>query len=301
MTLSRAAIVSFTCLFSFIPELRAQDRYLDSGGVKIRYTVEGGTGEPVVLVHGLCVNAEIQWGIPGIAKALAREYRVIALDNRGHGKSGKPHDPKDYGPEMAEDITRLLDHLKIDKAHLVGYSLGGFITLRFLAMHPERVHTATLGGAGWPRKVDEEFLDELAGSLDQGKGITPLLKRLTPKGKPAPSEAQIKAINEVLLSRNDAKALAAAVRGMKALQVADAALASNKVPVLALIGSLDPLKEGVDEMPGRLPHLETFVIQGADHINTFAKPEFLAHLQAFLARHSQTRSPVREVTAPARR
>src|SRR5881397_2402529 len=99
----------------------AQDQFFDSNGVKIRYTVEG-QGEPVLLIHGFTADIEKQWGQPGVLKALAKDHRVIALDNRGHGKSGKPHDAKMYGKEMVEDAVRLLDHLKIAKAHVVGYS-----------------------------------------------------------------------------------------------------------------------------------------------------------------------------------
>src|SRR5437868_8532253 len=89
----------------------AQELYFDSKGVKIRYTDQG-KGEPVLLIHGFGANAEVQWALPGILKDLAKDYRVIAYDNRGHGKSGKPHDPKKYGMEMVEDAVRLLDHLK---------------------------------------------------------------------------------------------------------------------------------------------------------------------------------------------
>src|SRR5689334_3905667 len=80
----------------------AEDRFFDSKGVKIHYTVEG-QGEPVVLIHGFAANIQFQWGLPGIRSALAKQYRVIALDCRGHGQSGKPHAPSMYGMEIVED------------------------------------------------------------------------------------------------------------------------------------------------------------------------------------------------------
>src|SRR5262249_23725638 len=156
----------------------------------------------------------------GVIKALAKDYRVIAFDNRGHGKSGKPHDPKKYGAEMVEDAVRLLDHLKLKKAHVAGYSMGAMLTARLLAAHPERVLTATLGGAGPARKDDGElprFADRLADSLEQGKGIGPLLEALTPAGKPKPSAGQLETLNKIFTTLNDAKALAAVVRGWKEL------------------------------------------------------------------------------------
>ena len=115
-----------------------------SKGVKLRYVVEG-QGPPVVLIHGLTLDVESQWADPGIIKALAQDYRVIALDCRGHGKSDKPHEAAAYGMEMVEDVCRLLDHLQIKKAHIIGYSLGGSIALKLLTSHPEHCSSAVLG------------------------------------------------------------------------------------------------------------------------------------------------------------
>ena len=85
----------------------------------------------------------------GIMTALGvAGYRVIAFDNRGHGLSDKPHDGARYGLEMVRDVVRLLDPLNVDRAHVVGYSLGAVITNNVRALYPERLITATLGGAG---------------------------------------------------------------------------------------------------------------------------------------------------------
>jgi pimeloyl-ACP methyl ester carboxylesterase len=106
---------------------RAEEGFFNSNGVKLHYVTEG-RGEAVVLIHGFTGSAEM-WGqkAPGrcaVWEKLAKHYRVIALDCRGHGKSDKPHDPARYGAEHAEDVVRLLDHLGIKKAHVVGYSMG---------------------------------------------------------------------------------------------------------------------------------------------------------------------------------
>jgi pimeloyl-ACP methyl ester carboxylesterase len=95
----------------------------DSNGVKIAYFVQG-QGEPVVLIHGWLSSAGVNWALPGISGLLAKDHQVIALDVRGHGLSDKPTKEEAYGPELVEDIVRLLDHLKIKKAHIVGYSMG---------------------------------------------------------------------------------------------------------------------------------------------------------------------------------
>jgi pimeloyl-ACP methyl ester carboxylesterase len=258
----------------------------DSNGVKIHYTVEG-KGEPVLLIHGFAANADFNWRVPGVIKALAENYKVIALDNRGHGKSDKPHDPAKYGEEMAEDAVRLLDHLGIKKAHIVGYSMGGMITAKLLTTHPDRFLTATLGGHGGLKEgEDMSRMVPLADSLDAGKGLTPLIIALNPKGKPLPSAQQIEQINKLLSSMNDQKALAAVVRSWKGLVVSNAKLKENKVPTLALIGDLDPLKKGVDELEGKLPNLKIVVIEGADHMDAPRNEKFIKELKAFLAAHS---------------
>jgi pimeloyl-ACP methyl ester carboxylesterase len=277
------------CLLLLTPAaVRAQAalQAFDANGVKICYTVEG-KGEPVVLIHGFSVNYQGQWALPGVTRELAKDYQVISFDNRGHGRSGKPHDPKQYGMEMVEDVIRLLDHLKIKRAHVVGYSLGAFITLKLLTTHPDRLLTATLGGAGRGKATDMGFLDELAGSLEQGKGFGPLLLRLTPPGKAPPTEQEIQSVNQFLTAMNDVKALAAVVRGMKELTVSEEKLKANQVPTLALIGDQDPLKEGVDALRGQLPNLQVVVLKGADHLNAFARPEFVGGLKVFLAKYSQ--------------
>ena len=158
----RRSILLFTIASFGSPCLaHADDQFFDSNGVKIRFVVAG-KGEPIVLIHGFSANLEMMWqqlprlfGQPEILQALAKDYQVIALDCRGHGKSDKSDDPKAYGREMAEDVVRLLDHLKVKKAHLVGYSMGGKIVLKVIADHPDRVLTATLGGSAGVQADDD--------------------------------------------------------------------------------------------------------------------------------------------------
>jgi pimeloyl-ACP methyl ester carboxylesterase len=265
----------------------AEESSFNSNGVKIHYLVEG-KGEPVVLIHGFSVNKDFQWKLPGIIQSLAKDHRVIALDCRGHGKSEKPTDPKKYGREMVEDIVRLLDHLHIKKAHVVGYSMGAVITSKLMVTHPERLLSATLGGAGPFREgtPPPPFLLALIDSLEKGKGMGPLIEALTPAGKPKPTPEQIDEINRLMVG-NNGKALAAVVRGWKELTVTDEQLKANKVPALALIGEADPLKKGVDDLKERMSHLQVVVIDRADHINAFTDKTFVRSLRKFLSEHRQ--------------
>jgi len=285
----RLTLLFAICLTALGPaSLRAGEGFFDSAGVKIHY-LTAGEGPPVVLIHGFAVNPELQWMFPGIMGALAKDYRVIAMDCRGHGRSDKPRAVKDYGPAMAEDVVRLLDHLRIKKAHVVGYSMGGFIALRLAVSHPERLLSVTTGGAGWAPEVDEELnelIDRIASSLEEGKGITPLIDYLTPSNRLPPTADQLRTVNAIMLSLNDAKALAAAMRGLKDLWIPEDQLRANKVPTLAIVGSEDPLKKGVDQLKGRLENYQCVVIPGADHMNAFAKPQFLQATRHFLAAHT---------------
>ena len=270
-----------------VPRAAAADQSFESNGVAIHYSVEG-KGEPVLLIHGFAANRSLQWGFPGIIKCLAQHYQVIAFDCRGHGLSGKPRIPSQYGLEMVGDAVRLLNHLGIKKAHVVGYSMGGFLALKLAVLHPDRVLTLITGGAGWSERTDGSFMDELASSLEKGKGISPLLIALTPPGRPKPTEDQLKFINEMFLAFNDGRALAALVRGRKGLELSEVDLNQIKAPILAIVGSLDPFKAGVDALKAHLPETRVLVIPGADHMNAFRKPEFLRGIEQFLAEHDRS-------------
>ncbi len=269
------------------PPAKLESKFFDSNGVKIHY-VERGEGTPVLLIHGFTANIQLQWVMPGLFDLLSKHYRVIALDNRGHGRSEKPLDPAQYGIEMVEDQVRLLDHLGIKQAHVVGYSMGGFITCKLLTEHPDRVLTATLGGAGWRQKggPDDQMLIELADSLDSGQGMGPLIRFLNPPGRPGPTPEQLQQVNQMVMLLNNPKALAAVIRRWEELLVSEEKIRGNTRPVLALIGENDPLKAGVDAMVGIMPNLEVVVLPGADHMSAFGEAMFRDRLLAFLAAHS---------------
>ena len=252
-----------------------------SDGVEIHYIVEG-RGDPVVLLHGITGTAASNWGGAGIIGRLAEEFQVIAVDQRGHGMSGKPHDPASYGERMALDVVDLLDHLRLQQAHVVGYSMGGFITMKLVALAPDRLMSAVVGGAGWssPELRDEAMFDALAASLEAGNGGGPLVEFLWP-GEEPPNPEQVQAIGQAMVASNDQTALAAVVRGMPALDVNAELLRINKVPTLNIIGSADPLKPNADALVDVMTEHRLHVIEGANHMNTLNSPEFLDTVRAF--------------------
>ena len=176
-------MLAFCCLVS--GSAIAADEVFDSGGVKIRYVTEG-KGEAIVLIHGWRGDSSM-WGrdAAGNTKLKGADgFMVIALDCRGHGKSDKPHEVEKYGPEMAADVVRLLDHLKIEKAHLIGYSSGSYIAGKVAATHPERVLSVVYGGqapiiAGAKSSGTSE-VDVFAKAVDVGKDLGSYIIAITP-------------------------------------------------------------------------------------------------------------------------
>lgn len=242
-----------------------EDKYFDSNGVKTRY-VDVGHGEPVVLIHGFSSSLDANWRTPGIIDKLAKDFRVVALDCRGHGQSDKPHEASSYGIKMIDDVANLLDHVGIRKAHIVGYSMGGAITGKFITTHPDRVLTATFGGSG-PRlgwtPQNERAAEELASSLEQGQGMRPLVRRLAPPNEPKPSDEVMTQQSRAMLSRNDPLALAAVQRG-------------NREQTVTLTD---------------VRSLHVVVIDGATHGGARGapgRPEFVAAVHNFIAAHRTT-------------
>lgn len=257
------------CVLTAVPAAQVPDsKFFDSNGVQIHYADQG-KGKPVVLLHGF-LGTMHDWYTRGYVPALLDAgYRVLALDARGHGRSDKPHDPAQYGPEMARDIVRLMDHVGIDKAHVVGYSMGGDLALKLLGLHPERLLSVTLGGiggnplGGW---VASDFdLRTLATSLEHGDGIKPLIREPSTAGDVARSEEQIDRINEQVMSGKDAKALAAAISAYDQLSVSRDVLRRNTVPAIVIVGEHDPERVETDGVRGVIANVEYVVISGADH------------------------------------
>jgi pimeloyl-ACP methyl ester carboxylesterase len=264
----------------------AEERFFDSDGVAIRY-LEAGRGEPVILVHGYNYDTEQQWVRTGVFGALAARYRVIGFDARGHGKSGKPHERRLYGLEMARDVTRLLDHLGLRRAHIVGYSMGGHIVANLLTMNPERFLTATLGGAAGRRnwtEADQRRVEIEAGEMEQGLMRTQLL-RLWPKDRPLPTDEEIRQRSARSLAGKDALALAAVRRSNADQVVTDAQMAAVTVPTLAIVGTQDPYRKDLAALKVMMPQLELVTVPDATHGAAPSKPEFSEALLKFLAAH----------------
>ena len=272
-------------LLLFVPPglAAAEDKFFDSNGVQIRY-VEQGSGVPVVLVHGYSGNIEGSWIDNGIIAKLAKDHHVVAFDNRGHGKSGKPHDVAAYGNEMAEDIVRLMDHLKVQRAHIIGYSMGVRLVERLLITHPDRVLTATLGGFGLVK--DAPAADEKRAAETERGSFRTLILQTWPADQPPPTEEVIRQRSQDRIARGmDPVALAQVVRGFHDLAVTATQMAAVRVPTQAIVGSADPGLADVKDLKTAMPALKVTVVEGATHSGdqgTPNRPEFVNAIREFI-------------------
>jgi pimeloyl-ACP methyl ester carboxylesterase len=257
------------------------DQFFRSNGVKIRYIVVG-KGEPVILVHGFAGNLDV-WG--SLIADLSKDHEAIALDCRGHGKSDKPHEPKQYGIEMVNDITRLMDHLQISKAHIVGYSMGGAIVMKMLVEHPDRFLTAVIGGNAGFRAKDLEEQASLTKFLQSGMPFSEAVIAAAPPGTPPFSAEQRQALKRED-SMHDTKALAAQRLGNEELIVNYESLKANKVPTLVIYGGNNQ-PESLDDLKKALSNAEYKVIVGAGHAGAVQSQEFVKDVRAFLQEHQR--------------
>ena len=257
-----------------------------SAGVDISY-LQAGEGETVVLAHGFSSSAQQQWVDTGVFYKLAARYRVFALDGRGHGQSGKPHDASQYGPQAAQDVIRLLDHIGQTQGHIVGYSLGAILCGYQVTQSSERFKTCVLAGATprfrWTAE-DQRKLDVEAAEMEQGSKKSQIL-RLWPKDKPLPTDAEVRAMSAKDLAGQDHRALAASRRGGARALITPAQVAAIRVPTLGIVGTVDPYLAEFRAMKAMNPAIELVTIDGASHATAPGRPELAAAILDFLGRH----------------
>jgi pimeloyl-ACP methyl ester carboxylesterase len=225
-----------------------------NGEVEIAYLDEG-EGEPIVLVHGFASTKEVNWVQPGWVTTLTRVgRRVIALDNRGHGASSKLYDPSVYhSATMAEDVRALLDHLKIERADVMGYSMGARITAFLAIGHPKRARSAIFGGLG-VRLVEGVGLPE---------SIAAALEAPTLADVHDPTGRMFRIFAEQ--TKSDLRALAACIRGSRQI-LSRAEVAGISVPVLVAVGTRDQVAGNAQELARLIQGASALDIPDRDHM-----------------------------------
>ena len=270
-----------------VPAFALEDKFLDAGGVRIRY-IDTGKGEAIVLLHGGTSNLE-SWTSRGVVDNLARDFRVIAFDARGHGRSDAPREPSAYGRQQALDVVRILDALKINRAHIVGFSLGGSTVAQLLTLHPERFLTAVqVAAAGrTPEEAGDPRIETEAAEIARDCISRSRVMRQAPDGmKPTDAEIQ-KRITDCRANKNfDPLAVAASLRGYRDQAVTPEQMAGLRVPTLGIVGTLDHTLQSMRQLKTIRPGMKLVLLEGVSHTGATGiqgRPELVAEIRAFIA------------------
>jgi pimeloyl-ACP methyl ester carboxylesterase len=248
-----------------------------SDGVRIAFIDHAPTGldleRPILLIHGFGSTHAVNWLNTLWVKTLTHAgRRVIALDNRGHGQSEKLYDPALYDTRiMAEDARRLLDHLGIAQADVMGYSMGARITAYLALAHPNRVRSAVLGGLGHHLIAGVGLPIGIADAME-----APSLDSLTD-----PMQRMFRAFAEQ--TKSDLRALAACIRGSRQT-LSEAEAAAIRVPVLVAVGTKDPVAGDAHKLAAMIPGAEALDIPGRDHNLAVGDRTYKEGTLAFLSR-----------------
>jgi pimeloyl-ACP methyl ester carboxylesterase len=240
-------------------------------GVEIAFLDEG-QGDPIVLVHGFASTAQMNWVYPGWMTTLTKAgRRAIALDNRGHGASTKLYDPAAYRPAvMADDVRALLDHLRLERADLMGYSMGARIAAFFALNHPDRLRRVVFGGLGIHLVNGGEGSERIAAALEA--------PTLADVHEPLPR--MFRAFAEQ--TKSDLRALAACVRGVRETLTREQVRAIGAAALVAA-GTNDTLAAHAHELAALLPRARALDIPGRDHMLAVGDRVFKAAVLKFLA------------------
>lgn len=290
---SRLAVTLLT-LFSAVCLVQAKDKteqpkdgwFTTSDNIKIHYLTLGDKGSWVVLIHGFTGNAKGNWFDNGIAQALAKNHRVVAIDNRNHGMSDKP---QKNGPGRALDTIELMDHLKIEKAHIGGYSMGGAFTGALLASNPERFLTAHFGGSGI-NETDPEWIKKLP---PDHTGVNPMEAELS-------HQLRIHHAMDNGMTREEAEKLASAPPAPAAARTPPAApaaaparpaldVANLNIPIIIINGEFDRARAKSTRAAREANDVTIVVLPGKQHLSAIVAgsmpKEYLNSLVGFINTH----------------
>ncbi|MEO1199293.1 MAG: alpha/beta hydrolase [Pseudomonadota bacterium] len=239
-----------------------QHHQFDSAGVRIAYVDTGDISDettrldlpPVLLIHGFASNHSVNWIYPGWFDALTKSgRRVIAIDNRGHGASEKLYDPAHYGADiMAEDAARLLDHLDVARAHVMGYSMGARITAFLTMTHADRMASAVFGGLGGAMIHGFDGSDNVAHALE-----APSVDVIADQ-----TGRMFRLFAEQ--TGGDLRALAACMRSGRP-PIAPEKVATSGVPILIAVGTKDEVSGPARVLQEALPGSLVLDIPNRDH------------------------------------
>ncbi len=231
--------------------------------------------EPILLIHGFASNHRINWVGPRWVETLTQSgRRVVAFDNRGHGQSEKLYAPADYRADlMTKDAANLLAHLGIERADVMGYSMGARIASFLALSRPNLVRSLILGGLGDRLVRDAGLAEAIAEAME-----APSIDRLAD-----PMQRLFRAFADQ--TKSDRAALAACVRGSRrSLTPAEAARVTQ--PTLVAVGERDAIAGNPSKLVALLPRAEALSIPGRDHNLAVGDKAFKARALDFLDRRA---------------
>jgi pimeloyl-ACP methyl ester carboxylesterase len=243
----------------------------NSAGVDIAFQDEG-QGAPLLLIHGFASNGRVNWQATGWVKTLlAAGYRVITIDNRGHGESQKLYDPQQYSaPMMAEDAARLLEHLGIVKAAIMGYSMGARISAFLTMQRPELVSRVIFAG----------LAERMVLGVPGAEAIAQGLAAATARDITDLSARAFRIFAES--TKSDLKALAACILSSR-VKIKPEALSRIACPVLVVAGEVDDVAGPVQPLVDLIPGAVGVLLPGRNHMNAVGDSGYKKAVLAFLA------------------
>ncbi len=243
----------------------------NSDGVEIAY-VDDGQGEAVLLIHGFASNHRVNWVATGWQKTLLDAgYRVIMIDNRGHGESQKLYSPADYSaPLMANDAGRLLRHLGISAAAIMGYSMGARIAAFLTLQKPASVKRVILAGLGERMVLGVPGADAIADGLEA----------TTVQEVTDPGARSFRLFAEQ--TKSDLRALAACMRSSR-VRIKPEALGQIVVPVLVVAGEVDDVAGAVQPLVDLIPGAKGVTLPGRNHMNAVGDKGYKRAVLEFLS------------------
>jgi len=244
--------------------------YFQSDGLRLAYRVVG-EGAPIVLVHGFASTHEVNWVATGWSRALVDAgRRVIMADGRGHGLSEKTHDAADYTLEaMAGDVIALMDHLGEPGADLMGYSMGGMVSLVAAGLYPDRFDRVIAAGVGAHLLDRDKDASDVVNALLANDG-------LIVGGRTAQMFRLFADQN-----KQDREALAACFTAVRA-DFPDELLKEITRPVLIVAGATDDAAGDPAVLAARIPHGTSYTVPKRDHMRTVGDKAYKEAVLKFL-------------------
>jgi pimeloyl-ACP methyl ester carboxylesterase len=243
-------------------------------GVRIAYEAVG-KGAPVVLIHGFGSDRNLNWRGPGWYETLTKAgYAVLALDCRGHGESGKPHDVAAYDEwKMIGDVLSVMDTAGLTRATVMGYSMGGYMTVRLMREAPKRVERAIIAGVGgvyftrddgWRAMISDGILAE------DDAGLSPV---------------QLMFRDFARQAGKDPVALAACMRSPRH-SLSSEQLAEPRMSALVVCGGVDDVSGPPEPLAAALGNAGAVTIPNRDHMRTVGDRLYKQAVLEFLGQYA---------------